>query len=280
MVNILVLGGTGMLGSTVVDYLSLNQSFDVSYTYRVGLAHPKLDKAKKAIYFEPKLNAPLDLSFVGLYDYVINCIGIIKPFMENNYTESIYLNSVFPHLLSKACKEFDAKLIHITTDCVFSGNTGSYNESSLHDALDNYGKSKSLGEPQNCCTLRTSIIGDEVHKNASLFSWVLAQKTDINGYTNAIWNGITTRQFAKICEQIISQNLYFEGIKHIYSNKVTKLELVQTIVSTASLPIEVKPFKIKQSIDMSLSTIHPEFINKLDIPTIKEQIEYLWQNLQ
>jgi len=161
-------------------------------------------------------------------------------------------------------------------NCVFSGEDGNYDEDSAHDASDDYGKSKSLGEPENCMVLRTSIIGPEVHNNASLISWVQAQGgKKINGFTNHLWNGITTLQYAKVCDQIISNNWYDEDLYHIYSpNIVNKFELVSMINDRYSVGANITPVEALVAIDRTMST-KKGLCAKLNIPELKDQIEQL-----
>ena len=195
MTNILVLGVRGMLGRATTEVLSTNPNFHVYHTHR-GM----FDPLKHTLRNLPKPFKP---------DYVINCIGVIKPVMMKNLRDAIYINSVFPFDLAVYCEDINAKLIHITTDCVYSGKRKAYIESDVHDALDEYGKSKSLGEPDNCMVLRTSIIGPETFHNRSLVSWFLKQ-TECQGYVNHFWNGITTKEYGKV------------KIRHKYCNSLTR----------------------------------------------------------
>ena len=199
MTKVVVLGSTGMLGSAIGKYFQSKENYDTILTYR----NNKVAYGKNNIWFDAIDSA---LQKFANSDYIINCIGVIKPFIEDNKEHSIYLNSLFPYELSSFCKKENIRLIHITTDCVFSGMDGNYSESSIHDALDFYGKSKSLGEPDNCMVLRTSIIGEELHNNVSLIEWVKSMKGQkVKGFTNHYWNGMTTNQYAKVCD-IVTEN--------------------------------------------------------------------------
>jgi dTDP-4-dehydrorhamnose reductase len=156
---------------------------------------------------------------------------------------------------------------------VFSGKDGDYVEDSPHDCLDFYGKSKSLGEPNNCMTIRTSIIGPEIHKNASLVEWVRSQEgNDIKGFTNHYWNGITTKQYASTCSQIIDNDLYELGLFHVFSNKLNKYELVKLIIEKYGLNIKIDPFETDCPCDRTMSTVK-DLMSKLDIPSLDKQIE-------
>ncbi len=267
--KILILGSTGMLGNAVADYFLNKSEYDVVTTYR--------DKDYafhgNAIYFDA-----LEDGFSKLptdAEYVINCIGIIKPFMAQSIENAITINSLFPHKLAKWCEENSMKLIHITTDCVFSGSKGKYTESDAHDALDDYGKSKSLGEcADKAMVLRTSIIGEEIHKNASLIAWAKSQKNNtINGFVNHFWNGVTTKEYAKICDKIISGNLYEKGLYHVYAaDDVSKYDMMHYFNEKYDLNLTINAFEAAQSCDRTMRT-EKELCAKLKIPTVKQMIE-------
>lgn len=265
--KIAILGSTGMLGNSVAKHF-LNTQHQVICTHR----DEKVALTKDSIYFDALTP---DFSFLNNCDYVINCIGTIKPFMNKNINDSIYINSIFPRLLSNYCETNKIKLIHITTDCVFSGKDGNYNEDSLHDCLDDYGKTKSLGEPNNCMVIRTSIIGEEIHKNASLISWAKSMKNQkINGFINHLWNGITTKHYAEICEQIIQNNYYENGLFIIHSNTINKFELLNLLNDKYSLNLTINKFEDKNIVNRVL-TSKKQLINKIRVKTIQQQIEEL-----
>lgn len=269
MTRIVVLGSTGMLGHKVFEHFSNLEGYEVFGSYRNKSVAPD----KNSFAFDAE--SP-DWSKIPECDYVLNCIGVIKPFMKDNTIGAIKINSLFPWVLSEWCENNNTRLIHITTDCVFSGNDGSYTEESLHDCLDDYGKSKSLGEPTNCMVIRTSIIGEEIHKNASLIAWAKTQKgKSVNGFLNHHWNGVTTLEYAKVCQQVIEKGLYEVGLHHVHSPQpVNKFELLQIISDRFELELDVNPFETANSCDRSLSSTG-ELINKLQISTIKEQIRDL-----
>ena len=275
MKKILILGSTGMLGNAVAKHFLSLDNFDTYLTYRseeVAFG-PKGKRIKFDALIDSLEELPSD------FDYVINCIGIIKPFMATNLINSILINSVFPRKLANWCSEKDIKMFHITTDCVYSGYKGKYIEEDLHDALDDYGKSKSLGEPINdCMVLRTSIIGEEIHKDASLIAWAKKQKGQtVNGFTNHFWNGVTTNQYAKCCEKIINENLYEKGLFHIFaSDIVSKFDMMTYFNEAFDLNLKINPFEANPSCDRSLSTTK-DLCKKLDIPTVKQMIEEIKQ---
>lgn len=265
MKKIIILGSTGMLGNVILKHFSGTDIYDVNASIR-----NKKFKTNNNFLFDPIVNSVDELPFA---DFYINAIGSIKPYMLKDLKSSIYINSIFPRELADWCKKRGSKLIHITTDCVWSGKDGNYDEESPHDALDEYGKSKSLGEPENCMVLRTSIIGPEIHKNASLLSWVQAQAgKEINGFTNHLWNGITTLQYAKICDQIISNDWYEEELYHVHSpNIVNKFELVTMINSRYKVGAIIKPTEASVIVDRTMST-KKDLCIKLNIPEIQYQI--------
>ncbi|PIZ00991.1 NAD-dependent dehydratase [bacterium (Candidatus Gribaldobacteria) CG_4_10_14_0_8_um_filter_33_9] len=266
--RILILGSTGMLGSMLTKYFCKLEKYEIYLSSRL-----KSFSYKNEIKFDPLISDIYSLPFM---DYYINAIGIIKPHMLSSLEDSIYINSIFPRKLANYCESINTNLLQITTDCCFSGREGNYNEDSLHDALDEYGKSKSLGEPKNCMVLRTSIIGPELHKNVSLISWVLQQNNKtINGFINHFWNGITTLQYAKICEEIIDKNLYTKDLFHIFSpNIVSKYELVRLISEKYKINATINPAEAHERIDRTLSS-KKTFCNDLKIPEIKRQVEEL-----
>jgi dTDP-4-dehydrorhamnose reductase len=267
MVKIAILGSTGMLGNAVSDYFLGKENYQVYLSSR--------DEAcEKENHFYFDATNPSS-SVLPQVDYVINCIGVIKPFMKKGIENAIVVNSIFPHKFANFCKENNTKLIHITTDCVFSGKTGRYFESSLHDCLDEYGKTKSLGEPNNCMVIRTSIIGQEIKNNVSLVEWARSQKgKEVRGFTNHLWNGVTTTEYAKICDQIIQKNLYKEELYHVYSNYVNKFQLLNLISDSLSLGLQVSPHQTEESCDRTLAT-EKDLMSKLEISTIEEQIKNL-----
>jgi dTDP-4-dehydrorhamnose reductase len=269
MTRIAVLGSTGMLGHKVFEHFSNLEGYEVFGSYRNESVAP----AKNSFAFDAE--SP-NWSIIPECDYVLNCIGVIKPFMKDNTIGAIKINSLFPWALSGWCEDNNTRLIHITTDCVFSGNDGSYTEDSLHDCLDDYGKSKSLGEPTNCMVIRTSIIGEEIHKNASLIAWAKTQKgKSVNGFLNHHWNGVTTLEYAKVCQQVIEQELYEVGLHHAYSpQSVNKFELLQIISDRFELDLNISAFETPNSCDRTLAS-NKQLINKLHISSIQEQIREL-----
>jgi dTDP-4-dehydrorhamnose reductase len=159
----------------------------------------------------------------------VNCIGIVKQRSAGSQAiPSIEVNALFPHRLALLCRGHGTRLIHISTDCVFSGRRGNYNEGNLPDATDIYGRSKLLGEVTegNALTLRTSMIGRELTRKASLLEWFLSQAGQIKGYRRAIFSGFTTSELARIIERLIAQFPEAAGLYHVSSEPISKYDLL------------------------------------------------------
>jgi dTDP-4-dehydrorhamnose reductase len=214
---------------------------------------------------------------------VINAAGLIPH--AGTFTVESYdkINTKFPKTLSEICEEFGAELIHPTTDCVYSGNEGNYNERSTHDVLSEYGQSKSKGENINATIIRTSIIGEN-KKKISLIEWIKSNKgKKVFGYTNHYWNGITCLQYAKIIWYIISKGLFWKGVRHVFSpTVVSKAELIKMVNDEYNLQLLMTeigdPVIMYESTDpyvkkcdRSLNSVY-DFCNSLNIPELREQI--------
>ncbi len=222
MKKILVLGSTGMAGHLITLYFK-EQGYDVTaYTKR------PFPYTKNIIgnAFETKTFKCILLE--GEYDVIINCIGILKQAADDNKSIAVYLNSYLPHLIADTLFKTKTKLIHMSTDCVFKGNSGPYYEDSLRDGLSFYDRSKALGEVEDKknLTFRNSIIGPDINENGiGLFNWFMRQEGDINGYTRAIWTGVTTLTLAKAIEKAIEEDLC--GLYNLVNNRsISKYELL------------------------------------------------------
>jgi len=292
MKKVLLLGATGMLGSAVYDVLKDKYSLVLSVRDKNKI--DLLDKAyggvkqHKVVEFDAsflyqdfleKKGYPGDylsnfLKKVGEVDYVINATGITIPFSLENQTLTFFINSAFPHILANT---FGKKLIHITTDCVYNGKEGfPYDENSTKTPIDIYGLSKSLGEPTNCLTIRTSIIGRELEGFTGFLEWFLNQKEEsVNGFANHFWNGITTKQFGKICDEIMTNPEKYPqtGLYHIFSNSVSKYEMLLKFKEKYNIDCEIKKDE-EQKLNRTLSTIH-DFNKKLNIPSFDKMLEEL-----
>ena len=261
--KIFVLGSNGMLGRYVYSYFR-TKGYEV-----IGITRKELDVLHLR---EPELRSKLFFLNLRENDIIINCIGMIKQRKDINDIDFIYINSLFPRILANVCENEKVKLIHPTTDCSYDGLKGKYTENDLHNATDVYGKTKSLGEPENATVIRTSIIGEEIGQSRSLVEWVKSNKDKtINGYTNHIWNGVTCLQFAIICHYIIDNNLFWNGVRHLFSpTSFTKYELTRLISDIYELNITINPFETDIKCDRSLSSIYETVI---PIPELTEQIK-------
>ena len=265
--KIFIFGSNGMLGNYIKSYLS--NLYEI-----IALTRKDYDLSKINI---DTLTTLLNKKNVQKDDIIINCAGVIpQASKQRGLNTRLYftINSLFPVMLSQICDKLGAKMIHITTDCVFSGKDGNYNENSLHDEINDYGMSKSLGELCKATIIRTSIIGEEINNKRSLVEWVISNKNNtINGYKNHYWNGVTCLQLAKIIQIIIHNNNFWNGVRHIYSpHTVSKYELVSMINNTYELNIIINPFETEFRSDKSISTIY-EINNEFNIPDLKEQID-------
>ena len=276
MKKILVLGSRGMLGHVVYHYIkSLNRFniLDSSFNNKLNPNSHLLDvRNNKDLELFISQNKP---------DIIINCIGILIEASSIDKSNAIYLNSYLPHMLSKLSSSYNCKLIHISTDCVFSGNKGSYIETDYKDARDIYGLSKGLGEINNNrdLTIRTSIIGPEIKvEGRGLFHWFMLQKKKINGYINVFWSGVTTIELAKAIVFAIDNNT--TGLYHITNGrKISKNDLLQLINKHTGKNLIIKPVEVVFS-DKSFLDTRKE-LNYI-IPSyeimIKEMIQMIKQN--
>lgn len=255
--KILVLGDTGLLGSMVYDYLSRNNLFTVVGTYN-SISLSSFYNKKITEYHFDAYQKVKDQLFQILKkespNYIINCIGIIKPHCEGNegIKNAIKINALFPHLLAEIVSNLNEniKIIQIATDCVFDGIKGNYTETDNHNATDVYGKTKSLGEVNkpNFLNIRCSIIGPEIKGKLSLLEWFLSNHdgNEILGFDHHLWNGITTLQFAQLCEQIIV-NKDFENyinisnpLHYVINETVSKYELLNIFNSVFNKSVQIK----------------------------------------
>lgn len=202
-------------------------------------------------------------------DVIINCAGAI-PHRETNIRKYISLNTIFPIKLSEFSRKHNLKFIHISTDCIYSGKSGNYDENALTDCDDIYGITKSLGEEKDVCIIRCSIIGEELYNKMNLLEWVKKNANgSINGYENVLWNGITCLQLAKLIHHIIKNKLYWTGVKHIHSpNIVSKYELCTYINEIYNLNINI----IKTSVPVKNMTLSSIYNIDYNIPTIRLQL--------
>ena len=258
--KVLVLGGKGMLGHKMWQVIS--QHFETYVTMRQPVSAYShygifdLERAKGGI---DCLNFDSIVKVIGEIkpDVVVNCIGIVKQLAEAyDPVFALTINSILPHKLKNLCSLIDIRLIHFSTDCVFSGRNGMYTEKDESDATDLYGRSKYLGEldGNNCLTLRTSIIGHELATKNGLLEWFLSNDGGtVKGYSNVIYSGFPSVVLADILVKVIRDFPSLCGILHVSSNPISKFDLLQLIADEYKLTIKVKPFD-DYSIDRSLDS--------------------------
>jgi len=290
MKKVLLLGATGMLGSAV--YGVLNKKYDLVLGIRNGekaaLLKNRFDGADRAkivpfdaaqIYQEhaAKKGFPSEfmtqfLEQVGDVDRVINAVGVTIPFALRDPAMTFFVNGALPHLLAE---RFGEKLIHITTDCVYNGKESfPYDENSPKSPTDIYGLSKSLGEPASCLTIRTSIIGRELAGCTGLLEWFLQQggKT-ITGFAEHYWNGITTQQFGKLCDQIMESPQAYprRGVYHVYSTVVSKYEMLLAFQRKFGVSCTIKA-DTENKLNRTMTTVK-ELNPMLQTPSFNEMLD-------
>ena len=265
--KILVLGSTGLIGHQVFNYLKNTNDYELfNISYRKKLNN-------ESIICDVRDN----IKFVNIIksispDIIINCIGVLINSSNLKPENAIYINAYMPHMLMNLCNMIKSKLIHISTDCVFSGEKKSpYNEQDYKDGKDTYAKTKGLGEivNENHLTLRTSVIGPELKTNGEeLFHWFMNQKVEINGFTKAIWSGVTTLVLAKVVHWAIKNNI--NGLYHVTNNvSIDKYSLLKLIKKYTKKDIKIIPFEGKQ-INKSFRDTRQEL--SFEIPSYENMI--------
>lgn len=259
MTRVLVLGSSGMLGSMVENWLSRNPALRVVGTTRDGFDAEAFAAGK------PQKQA-LDA------EWILNCIGVIKPFCKDNdaagVRRAIAVNAMFPHALAAAANARGAKVVQIATDCVYSGAKGAYVETDPHDALDVYGKTKSLGEvfDKTLLNVRCSIIGPERKNKVSLLEWLLGNPdgAELKGFTHHRWNGVTTLQYAKLCEKIVTTPGLYEkllAVSHLHhflpNTTVDKFQLLGLMADVFGRKFRIQAVSdVGPPVDRTLATRH------------------------
>lgn len=277
MKKILIIGSKGMAGHMIKNYLESRNKYEVYSTFRKKENEILNEKEFDLDAFNTeKLREILN---TVKPDFVINCIGILNQFAEENPDIAIYVNGYFPHLLDRLSKEYGYKLIHITTDCVFSGKKGNYTENDFRDADNYYGRSKAIGEVNNNRTLtfRTSIIGPDINeKGIGLFNWFIKQSGEINGYSNVFWSGVTTLELAKAIETSFEQNI--SGIYHLTNNeKISKYDLLKLFAKYTGKEIKINKYEDYHS-DKTLIDTRKEF--NYTVPSYEEMIKEMVEEIK
>lgn len=260
--NVLILGGTGMLGHAMFQLLSQTPEVHAWATVRSGAArkHFRPALAERLISGVDVENADtLSQLFARVRpDVVINCIGLIKQLAAaNDPLAALPINALLPHRLARLCDVAKARLIHVSTDCVFSGQRGHYVETDTADATDLYGRSKHLGEVYypHTITLRTSIIGEELEGGTNgLVGWFLSQSGSVKGFTRAIFSGLPTVELARVVRDHVLPRPDLHGLYHVATQAIAKADLLALVASAYGRQIEIVPdasLVIDRSLDAS-----------------------------
>jgi dTDP-4-dehydrorhamnose reductase/SAM-dependent methyltransferase len=258
--NIIIFGKNGMLGNTLSLYLK--NHFNVILFDRNDYNILNSD-------FNDLVNL-LKNNKIKENDYIINTFGLI-PSKSQNTTDFFKINSLFPKQLGYISKLFKCKIIHISSNGVFSNNNQINNEKTIPNTNDLYGISKLLGETSDICTIRCSILGEEKNSTNSLLSWVLSQNSStIKGYTNHYFNGITCLELAKYLEYMIKNSVYWNGVRHVYSNTLSKYDLISAVINIYKLNITLNRCENSTSDNRILSSIYEPIV---DIPSLYQQID-------
>jgi dTDP-4-dehydrorhamnose reductase len=285
MIKVLILGATGMLGHALLGHLVTRKNLDVYATCRdlndltdvfPGQVTQKIRSAVTADSFDTVTRTFAEIK----PEIVINCIGLIKQLpIANQPLAAISVNSQWPHRLALLCDAANARLVHISTDCVFDGKKGNYTEADSADATDLYGRTKFLGELSyaHCVTLRTSIIGHELKGGHGLIEWFLRQKEPVRGYTQAIFSGLPTIELAQIISDNIIPRPDIKGLYHVAAEPISKYKLLTLVAARYD-----KKIKILQDntvdINRSLNSSRFRELTQYIPPTWPDLIDKMYQH--
>jgi dTDP-4-dehydrorhamnose reductase len=258
--RVLVFGASGMLGNAMLRVMSEQDNWTVYGTLRSpNIALQALAPKAQLLH---GIYADQPDSLVAAFtqsrpQVVINCVGLVKQLASaNDPLEAIPINAVLPHRLARLCELAQARLVHISTDCVFSGCKGMCSESDIPDAEDLYGRSKLLGEvsDRHTITLRTSIIGHELGRDHGLIGWFLSQQGRVKGYTEAIFSGLPTCELARVVRDHVIPNADLHGLYHVAAEPISKHDLLQIVNRIYGNALQIDPddrLKINRSLDAS-----------------------------
>ena len=231
--KVLILGADGMIGHKMAQSLNDKNGLEIILNSRsnskiLSQLYPKC-KIYENDFLKDDINNLLDIVHP---DFIINAVGITIRRGVEDFKKASLINSIFPHKIDNWASKFDKKLIHFSTDCVYSGKKGNYLDSDIPDAEDNYGKSKASGEinSENTLTIRSSMVGREIFNKTELLEWVVSNKNKkINGYENVIYSGVTTLWMSKTIVKILTKMPELNGIYNISSEPISKYDLISKI---------------------------------------------------
>lgn len=267
--KILILGVKGMAGHMIALYLRSKQ-YEI-----VGFAKDKVDFCDCIVGDALDTQNLREILDKNEFDIVVNCIGVLNQKVDLNKADGIFLNSYLPHFIAQCIKDKKTKLIHLSTDCIFSGKVGGYVENSPADSYTLYGQSKALGEVNDArnLTIRTSIIGPDRNRDGiGLMNWFLSQKNPVYGYSRVKWTGVTTLTLAQSIDAAIKQNI--AGVYHLVNNQcISKYELLMIMnEELRDIKIEIIP-QDEIYCDKSLVNTRVDFDFK--IPSYRDMIQEL-----
>lgn len=279
--KILVLGASGMLGNAVFRYFATRTPHDV-----IGIVRSSGSTRLLPTELRDRIAAGGDVddtdALVRMFDrhqptVVVNCVGLVKQLdTAKDPLAAIPINAVLPHRLARLCSLVGARLIHLSTDCVFSGDKGMYVEDDLPDARDVYGRTKLLGEVDypHALTLRTSIIGHELAGAHSLICWFLAQERAVRGFSRAIFSGFPTVEIARIIDTVVLPRPDLHGLYHLSAAPIDKMSLLRLVADVYGKPIcinEDRSLVIDRSLDSTRFREAAEF-QPDDWPTLVQRM--------
>ena len=297
--KVLVLGANGMLGKMVSLQLKTNEDINVYVTSRNRNKFIEKNFNDRHIIYQ--VDSDYKNKLINLlresedkFDYIVNCIGVIKPKIDetdkHSVQNTILINSYLPNEIQKIASQEDIQFLQIGTDCVFSGDKGNYLETSFMDAEDLYGKTKIIGEIEstNKFLIRSSIIGPESGKGFSLMNWFLKNTNpEVSGYSDHLWNGVTTLNFSKVIEGIIVNNKKYSKISQhlVPKNTISKANLLEELKVNFDKDIIINQTKSEQEVNRTLLTNNESFNQQLwqlagykNVPTIEENINELYNS--
>jgi len=244
--KILIVGASGMLGNAIFKFLKLHSSWEIFGTTRSEGAK-RLFRPADVTYLISGVDVEQQDSLLEVFarikpNVVINCVGLIKQLSGAfDPLQTIPINALLPHRLARMCELTNSRLIHMSTDCIFSGDKGKYIESDPPDAQDLYGRSKLLGEVNysHTITLRTSIIGHELQSSNGLVGWFLSQEGAVKGYKSAIFSGLPTVEIARVIRDHVIPHPYLHGVYHVSAEPISKFNLLTLIAKIYGKTIEI-----------------------------------------